>query len=564
MSQSSKTSRTSKGTHRTLSWFKSATSWVWTQLFISLILLSPLVALTFTAFGDAGSVMGHLAKTVLGGYFITTLQLMFGVGIVAAAFGVVTAWIISRYEFKGRGVLEWMLVLPAAVPSYIIAYTYTDFLEYAGPVQTLIRDIFGFQSSRDYWFPEIRSMGGAILVMGAVLYPYVYVTTRTAFRLTSTRLFEAARLVGGNMLFGIAIPLARPAIVAGLALVMMEVVSDFGTVEYFAIDTLTLGIFNVWLGMGNMAAAARIALMAFVIVILLLGIERWGRAGRKFENQGRGPTGVLMVRLMSWRAVMAVLICLVPMILGFVIPVGVLLSFVFSSLTNSMPDATFQAIQNTLFIASTGASVIVMMAVFVSIIARYQSGKIGQVLAVLSSSGYAVPGTILAIGVLGCVFAVDEVWRMLTSDQGSRLLSGTFIVLIFAYIVRFQAVGYGAVNAGLKRLPPNLMPASQVLGHRFSSSVLRVIIPLLRPSLLAGLLLAFVDIMKELPMTLLLSPFNFETLATLTYQFANDERLEEAAMPALLIVLAGLIPVMIINKSLSLKRPEDIDHFIQR
>lgn len=543
--------RTSIRPTSTLSWLKSATGWVWAQLFLSMILFSPLVALTLIAFGDAGSIMNHLIETVLGRYFITTLQLMIGVGLVAAGFGVVTAWVISRYDFFGRRMLEWMLVLPAAVPAYIIAYTYTDFLEYAGPVQTSMRDIFGFQSARDYWFPEIRSMGGAILVMGAVLYPYVYVTTRTAFRLTSTRLFEAARLVGGGMFFGIALPLARPAIVAGLALVMMEVISDFGTVEYFAIDTLTLGIFNVWLGMGNMPAAARIALMAFGIVIVLLGVERWARAGRKFENQGRGPIGVLMVRLTSWRAAIAVLVCLTPIILGFVIPVGVLLNFVLSSLTNSMPDKTFAAIGNTLLVSAIGAGIIVVMAFFVGITARYQSGRPGRALAILSSSGYAVPGTILAIGILGCVFAIDEVWRIITSDGDARLVSGTFIVLIFAYIVRFQAVGYGTINAGLNRLPPNLLPASQVLGHHFLTSVLQVIVPLLRPSLLAGLLLAFVDIMKELPMSLLLRPFNFETLATLTYQFANDELLEEAALPALLIVLTGLIPVIIINRSLS-------------
>ena len=537
-----------------LSWFRGATKWVWAQLIISLLLFAPLFALLMTAFGDTNGTMAHLAETVLGGYFLTTLQLMFGVGIVSLLFGVTTAWVVSRYDFKGRALLEWMLVLPAAVPAYIIAYTYTDFLEYAGPVQSAIRDIFGFTTSRDYYFPQIRSMGGAMLVMGAVLYPYVYITTRTAFRLTSTRLFEAARLVGGNMFFGIALPLARPAIVAGLALVMMEVVSDFGTVEYFALDTLTLGIFNVWLGMGNMAAAARIALMAFVIVVVLLGIERWGRSGRKFENQSRGPSGVLSVRLQGWRQAAAVLICLLPITLGFIIPVGVLLNFIIAGFADGMPSSTGAAIQNTLLVASLGAAAIMVMALFVGIIARYQSGRPGRALAALSSSGYAVPGTILAIGVLGCVFGVEQIWRMITGEATSRLISGTLLVLLFAYIVRFQAVGYGAVNAGLKRLPPNLMPASQVLGHPFSSSVLRITVPLLQPSMLAGLLLAFVDIMKELPMTLLLSPFNFETLATLTYQFAKDEMLEDASVPALLIVLAGLIPVIIINKSLSPKK----------
>ncbi len=544
-----------------LSWFRSATKWVWAQLIISIILFAPLIALAFTAFGDTGGAMGHLFETVLGRYFRSTFQLMFGVGLVAVVFGVSAAWIISRYRFIGRSALEWMLVLPAAVPAYIIAYTYTDFLEYAGPVQSMVRAIFGFSSSREYWFPEIRSMGGAILVMGAVLYPYVYITTRTAFQLTSTRLFEAGRLMGGNIFYGIALPLARPAIAAGLALVMMEVVSDFGTVEYFAIDTLTLGIFNVWLGMGNMPAAARIALMAFVIVVMLLGLERWGRSGQNFENQSRGPAGVLAVQLGPWRGALAAFICTVPIILGFFIPVGVLLNFILSGFSQGMPANTMNAIQNTLLVALLGAGVIIAMAVFVSIIARYQSGRPGRIMAAISSSGYAVPGTILAIGVLGCVYGVEQLWRGIMGDDTSRFISGTLAVLIFAYVVRFQAVGYGAINAGLKRLPPNIMPASQVLGHPFSSSVLRVTMPLLKPSMLAGLLLAFVDIMKELPMTLLLSPFDFETLATLTYQFAKDELLEDAAVPALLIVLSGLIPVIIINKSLSPKRRHRAQEF---
>ena len=251
-----------------------------------------------------------------------------------------------------------------------------------------------------------------------------------------------------------------------------------------------------------------------------------------------------------------------PIILGFVIPVGVLLNFIFSGYASGLPDATASAIQNTLMVASIGAIIIMLMALFVGIIARYQSGRMGSAIAALSSSGYAVPGTILAIGVLGVVFGIEQLWRFINDDTTARLLSGTLMVLLFAYIVRFQAVGYGAVNAGLKRLPPNLMPASQVLGHPFSSSVLRITVPLLHPSILAGLLLAFVDIMKELPMTLLLSPFNFETLATLTYQFAKDELLEDAAVPALLIVLAGLIPVIIINRSLSPKK-HNLNTFIQ-
>ncbi len=520
------------------------------QIGICALLLMPILALVVTAMGDTQGLMRHLFATVLGRYFTNTILLMLGVAVVALVFGVSTAWVVSRYKFPGRQILEWMLVLPAAVPAYIIAYTYTDFLEYAGPVQSSLRGLLNVTSARDYWFPDIRSMPGAMLVMGAVLYPYVYITTRTAFRLTSTRLFEAARLSGGNIFTTIALPLARPAVVAGLALVMMEVVSDFGTVEYFALDTLTLGIFNVWLGVGNLTAAAQIALMAFALILVLLGIERWAQSKRQVGGASRGVTGVPQIKTSGLQSGLVIMICLVPIILGFIIPVGVLLSFIIKGLSASTPAGTVTAIINTIGIAAISSVVIMVVAMAVGIIAEYQSGRLGRLMATISASGYAVPGTILAIGVLGFVQVIDASWRWTTASTNG-LISGTMLVLIFAYLVRYQAVGYGAVQAGLKRLPINLMPASQVMGHGFAVSVSRVTLPLLRPSVLAGLLLTFVDIMKELPMTLLLSPFNFNTLATLTYQFAKDEMLEDAALPALLIVLAGLLPVIIINRSLA-------------
>ena len=521
----------------------------WIQLAICAVLLMPIAALVFLAWGETGGLMQHLFATVLGRYFFNTMMLIAGVAVIALFFGVSSAWVVSRYQFPGRSIVEWMLVLPAAVPAYIIAYTYTDFFEYAGPVQTALRDLLGVKSARDYWFPEIRSMGGAMVIMGAVLYPYVYITTRTAFRLTSTRLFEAARMSGGNIFSTIALPLARPAIVAGLALVMMEVVSDFGTVEYFALDTLTLGIFNVWLGSSNLTAAAQIAMMAFALILVLLGIERWGQSRRQTGGASRGLTGVPQIKAKGGKLLMVLAVTMLPIILGFIIPVGVLFSFVLRDFATAAPMGTGDAIANTLMIAGISSVIIVVVALIIGILAEYRSGRIGRAIAAISASGYAVPGTILAIGVLGFVQVIDEGWRVIAAPDSS-LLSGSLIVLIFAYVVRYQAVGYGAVQSGLKRLPMNLMPASQVMGHRFVVSVGRITLPLLRPSVLAGLLLALVDIMKELPMTLLLSPFNFNTLATLTYQFAKDEMLEDAALPALLIVMAGLLPVIIINRSL--------------
>ena len=512
-------------------------------------LVSPILAIVLTAFGGDWPTFAHLLATRLPDYFINTLVLMAGVGSLSLVFGVGTAWVTSRYEFPMRGVLEWMLVLPAAVPAYLVAYTYTDFLEYAGPVQTALRDWMGWRDARSYWFPEIRSMGGGVLVMASVLYPYVYVTARTAFRMTSVRLFEAAVLAGRRRLLAVALPLARPAIVAGLALVLMEVVSDFGTVEYFAIDTITLGIFNAWLGMWNLAVAAQLAVMAAVLVVMLLWVESRARAIRRIDNTVHGPSGVPVVEARgAWRLALP-LCCLVPVMLGFVLPVSVLAGFVLSGVSGAPTERTAVAVANTVVVALVSAVLIMAIAAFIGIMAFFRSGRAGKAVTALSATGYAFPGVILAIGVLVVSGWLDAALRVPFPDSHA-VVTGGLAMLVIGYIVRFQAVGYGTVLSGLRKSPPNLIEASHVLGHGFWGSVARVVLPLLRPTLLAGLLLAFVDIMKELPMSLLLRPFNYDTLATITYEFANEELLEEAAIPALVIVVAGLIPVILINRAL--------------
>ena len=307
---------------RQLNW---PTPWVVATLLLVAVFISPILAVFAAATGDSDQLWSHLATTVLPRYVSNTVTLAAGVGVIALLFGVSSAWLVSRYEFPGRRWMEWILLLPAAVPAYIVAYTYTDFLEYAGPVQSLLRDMFGWNSARDYWFPEIRSMGGAILVMGAVLYPYVYLMARTAFLLTPASLYETALVAGRDVFWSVALPLARPAIVAGLALVLMEALSDFGTVEYFAIETLTLGIFNVWLGMNNLAAAAQIACLSFVFVLALLAVEIIARSHRQFVDTGRRPTPISAQRLYGWRGWGCLFACLIPVIVGFVVPVGVLL-----------------------------------------------------------------------------------------------------------------------------------------------------------------------------------------------------------------------------------------------
>ena len=513
-------------------------------------LLGPVAALLLAALGDSGGLWAHLVDTVLRTYVTNTLILMFGVGGVAIMFGVSAAWVISRYDFVGRNMFEWMLLLPAAIPAYIIAYCYTDFFEYAGPLQTVLRTSFGWQSPRDYWFPEIRSLGGAMLVMASVLYPYIYMVTRIAFRLTPASLFEIALVHNKSQFWHVGLPLARPAIVAGLALVMMEVVSDFGTVEYFAVQTITLGIFNVWLGMNNLAAAAQISSVGFVFILGLLGLELYARSRQQYVSTSRSQTPLPPLPTSRASTCACWIVCIVPLSFGFFIPLGVLLGFVLRSDVAANLRAIQPIITNSVTVAVVAALLIMVIAGFIVLTAAFRAGPKIRKLALMASTGYAFPGTILAIGVLVYASQIDAVLRAVSGGLVSSFLIASLGLLLLAYLVRFQAVGYGTMLSGVRRLPDNLMNASRVLGHGYVDSLRKVVLPLLKSSFLAGLMLVFVDIMKELPMTLLLRPFDFETLATYTYQFAKDEMLEQAALPALMIVLTGLVPVILMSSML--------------
>ncbi len=527
--------------------------WSLATLVFALILIGPFIALLYAMTGDSGGLWRHLMQTVFPRYVANTVVLMIGVGLLSLLFGLTTAWIVTRYSFAGSRILDWVLLLPATVPAYLIAYTYTDLLEYAGPVQAFLRHVFGWTSARDYWFPEIRSLGGAILVMGSVLYPYVYLMARTAFRLTPASYYEIALLHDRNMAFSVGIPLARPAIVAGLALVLMEVVSDFGTVEYFAVETLTLGIFNVWLGMNNLTAAAQIAGVAFVFILGLLFIEQRARGQQRFVNPARPRPGLRSVRLTGAKAALCIGLCLVPLGVGFAVPVGVLLYFVAAGLSSTDYEALAAATINSLSVSLAAAAIVMTLALVMVMVVSFKRHPVLRGLTAVSAMGYAFPGTVLAIGVVVFAGAVDagaEVFAERVLGVGfDGLLIGGVALLIAGYVVRFQAIGYGSTVSGIRRLSPNIVNASYVLGRGFSRSLATLAPPLLRKSILAGGLLVFVDVMKELPMTLILRPFNFETLSTYVYQFATDEMLEQSALAALAIVVAGLGPVILMNAS---------------
>ena len=532
--------------------YRYLNGWSILTLVISLIFIGPFVSLFVVASGDAEGLWGHLMDTVAPRYAFNTIVLMLGVGTLSLIFGITTGWVIARFQFPYARVLEWGLLLPCTVPAYIIAYTYTDFLEYAGPVQIFLRDIFGWTSARDYWFPEIRSMGGAMLVMSSVLYPYIYLLARTAFRQTSRSYIEIAKIQNPSSAILIELKLARPAIIAGLALVLMEVLSDFGTVEFFAVETLTLGIFNIWLGMNNIAAAAQIAIIAFIFILSLLAIERTARKRQRFYDGTKRNEPVRPYPLSPSKSAACVFVCLVPIILGFVIPISVLLNFIFRGLATSNIENLTTAAINSIWLSFFVSIIVICLASAMVITTTYKEQTFLNWLSTTSSLGYAFPGAILAIGVVSFAGGVDSITEKLLAYSQLKVFDSFLIggsgLLILACVIRFQAVGYGSISAGVARLSPNIFAASASLGYGFSRTVFMLSPPLLSKSMLAGGILVFVDTMKELPMTLLLRPFNYETLATFVYQFAKDELLEESALAAIMIIAMGLGPVMILNK----------------
>ena len=536
-----------------------SSSWnIWSVpvVIISLIIIAPVLAIFYSAFLGDTSLWSHLFSTVLPRYTFNTLTLMFGVGSLSLFFGISSAWVVTRYNFPLKFLFEWALLLPAAVPAYIIAYTYTDIFEYAGPFQGMLRDIFGWSSANDYWFPNIRSMGGAILVMSSVLYPYIYLMTRASFLTIPASFYQTSQIHGRNTFWLVALPLARPGIVAGLALVLMETISDFGTVDYFALETLTLGVFNVWMGMNSLSGAAQISSVLFLIVVVLLTMEYLARRNQRFHEKSSGQNNLEEENISNFKKIECICICLLPIILGFIIPVSVLCNFVFSGFSIINFSEIIQTTVSSISLAFFGAIFVMGVSLLMIIVSSYKSNSFQKSIIFLASCGYAFPGTILAVGIVVFVgWLNDNIYFHFS------YFAGGFLILIFAYTTRFLAVGNGAIRSGILRVHPNLMDANKTMGISFFIGIRKLIIPLIYTNILVGGILVFVDILKELPITLLLRPFNFETLATYVYQYASDELLEESSFAALIIILAGLGPVIFLSntiKNISRKKQSNI------
>jgi len=540
---------------------RASKRWVISAAITTAIVVLPILSVLYLALFPDDNIWPHLIDTTLPRYLWTTLLLMLGVSAITMIIGLSTAWAVTMCEFPGRRFFEWAMLLPFAVPAYVIAYVYTSLLDYAGPVQTAMREWFGWRNAADYWFPEIRTLEGATLMIGLVLYPYVYLLARAAFMDQSPSLFAVSRSLGHSALstfFRVVLPIARPAVAVGLSLVLMETLNDFGTVDFFAVQTLTAGLFDTWMNLGNLGGAAQIATTMLGFVLILVTLERYSRRKQKqfAARDNRDP--IRRFKLSQPQQLACFLVCAAPVILGFVIPALTLGQYAWEYFDESWNSTFIRNTLNSLFLSGTAALTTLIIGVTLAYSRRLHDTRGMRVMMRLSSLGYAMPGAVLAVGVIvplaGFDNWVDSIMRSTFGFSSGLLLSGSAFALVFAYTVRFLAVSAGSVESALQKITPSMDMASRSLGHTPGSTLVRVHLPMLRGTLLTAALVVFVDVMKELPATLILRPFNFETLATYVYQFASDEQLARSALPALVLVLAGIIPIILMSRSIARTR----------
>lgn len=511
------------------------------------MLAAPVVAVFSFVGADTQGLWAHLANTVLSTYVLNTAVLVAGVAVITAVTGAGTAWLVTMYAFPGRRVFEFALMLPLAMPAYILAYAYTDLLQVTGPVQDALRDVAGW-GVRDYWFPEIRSLGGAVFVLSAALYPYVYMVTRASFLEQSSSAFDVARTLGlsrAAAFWRVALPMARPALVAGTTLVAMETLADFGAVKYFDQETFTTGIYRAWFAYGNPAAAAQSASILLLAVFAVVSLEQASRGSRRYAAASGARREIVAWKLTGWRGVAAAVVCFTPVAAGFLLPAAALALMAADTGHELSLARLVELTANTGLLAVIAAAFAVVLAGAVSFAAGH-GPSLTRYAARFAYLGYATPGVVVGVGLLIAAGAADGVLRG-SAGVGALVISGSFAVLIYAYLVRFFAVAHGPIDAAFVKLGPRYGEAARTLGLGSASAFGRVELPLMRGTLLAAAALVFVDVMKELPATMILRPFNFDTLATEAFQLATTERLDQAALPSLAIVAAGLVPVILLT-----------------
>ncbi len=529
-------------------------------LFVALLCLLPMIAVLLAAFSGGHETLAHLAETTLPRYAGNSLLLVVLVALGTAIVGTGTAWLVTTTKFPGVRVLEIALALPLAFPAYVLAYGYTDFLDHPGLVQTTLRNVMGW-GPRDYWFPEIRSLGGAAFMLILVLYPYVYLLARAAFLQQSGTVLLAARTLGHSSwstFFRVALPMARPAIAGGILLTVMETIADFGTVSYFGVQTFATGIYQSWFTMADRAAAAQLALCLLSFALLLAMLERSQRGGARHHGNSSRFEALAPNILPTGTAILAFCFCAAPVVLGFVLPVIVLGTMAVGSGQDLLSPRYLGFIQNSIILAGTAAICTVIGAIAIGFYARLTQTKLARAAQEIARIGYAVPGGVIAVGLLVPFAAFDnqiDAWmREYTGISTGLLFTGSIWVLIIAYLVRFMAAALSTYDSGLSTINPHLDAVTRTLGRSPFGMLRSVHLPILTPSLLTASLIVFIDVMKELPATLIMRPFNYDTLAVQAHRLASDERLDGAAVPSLVIVALGLLPVILVCRGVGRSR----------
>lgn len=527
---------------------------------VALACILPMLAVAIAAVTGGTETIQHLMETVLPRYALTTLALVVLVSVGTLAIGVGAAWLVTMARFPGVRLFEIALILPLAFPAYVLAYAYTYILDHPGIVQSTLRDVTGW-GPRDYWFPEIRSVGGAAVMLVLVLYPYVYLLARAAFLQQSGGAFLAARALGKNAFEAfwlVSLPMARPAIASGVLLAVMETIADFGTVSYFGVQTFATGIYTSWFSLADRAGAAQLALCLLSFALMLAVLERSTRGKARYHQAGKQHAAMPPAELKGVHAVGAWVLCALPVCFGFLLPVFVLFNMGLESEQDLFSRRYIGFLQNSLTLATSAAVITVMAAICLGFYQRMRPGRASGTAAYMSRLGYAVPGGVIAVGLMVPFAALDnafDAWMRANFDiRTGLLITGSIWLLVAAYMVRFLAAALGAYESGQSTVHANMDAAARSLGQGPLGMLRRVHLPMLTPSLLTALLIVFVDVMKELPATLIMRPFNYDTLAVQAYRLASDERLEGAAVPSLVIMAVGLLPVILICRQVGRRR----------
>jgi iron(III) transport system permease protein len=529
--------------------------WIWGAIFAAFIIALPLLVVFSNILIPGDETWMHILKNLIPTYVINTLILMAGVALLTFIIGVSTAWLVSMYSFPGRKFFSWALIMPIALPAYISGFTWAGILDYTSPVYVFFRNHFGIDTGQ-YLFFNILSLPGAIVILSLALYPYVFLISRAYFSRQSSTLFEVAASLGkkqGQIFFGVALPLARPAIVAGVSLALMEVLNDYGLARYFGVDTFTTGIFTAWFAFSHPQSALKLSAYLMIFVLALIILERTQRGKMRFDMLGAAYRPIKRITMDRPKGVLALILCLVPFLLGFLIPFIMLIYWSSLTLVDVIDYRFTELLFNSFMLAAIASLVVTAFALFIAFTVRSFPSRFVRFLSRVSTLGYALPGAVVAIGILIPFLWMDSKLAVFSSPGVRIALTGTWFVLIFAYLVRFMAVGYNSIDSGMERISLSLDEASRSLGMSDMKTLRKINMPLLRGALISASLLVFIDVLKELPLTLILRPFNFDTLAIRAFEFASDERVAEAAPAAMIIIITGMVPVFLLNRLMGRK-----------